>query len=87
MAKLDSNFARWIVLLFQVKNIRMEEQMTFVPHIFLKNMKVEVNFGQQQYPWHSPPAGQGSERKHFGNGKQKGISGRKDILFRNKNGT
>ena len=31
--------------------------MTFVPHIFLKNMKVEINFGQQQYPWHSPPAG------------------------------
>ena len=57
--------------------------MTFVPHIFLKNMKVEVNFGQQQYPWHSPPAGQGSERKHFGNGRQKGIPGRKDILFRN----
>jgi len=34
----------------------MEEHMTFVPHIFLKNLKVEINFGQQQYPWHPPPA-------------------------------
>jgi hypothetical protein len=34
----------------------MEESMTFVPHLFLKNMEVEINFGQQQYPWHSPPA-------------------------------
>ena len=33
----------------------MEEGLCFVPHLSLKNAKVEVNFGQQQYPWHSPP--------------------------------
>ena len=34
----------------------MEESLCFIPHISMKNSKVEVNFGQQQYPWHSPPS-------------------------------
>ena len=34
----------------------MEERFAYVPHIFFKGFKVEVNFGQQQYPWHSPPS-------------------------------
>lgn len=32
----------------------MEESLCFIPHLFIKNTKVEVNFGQQQYPWHTP---------------------------------
>ena len=32
----------------------MEESLCFIPHLFIKNTKVEVNFGQQQYPWHAP---------------------------------
>ena len=33
----------------------MEEDLCFIPHIFIKNAKIEVNFGQQQYPWFTPP--------------------------------
>jgi hypothetical protein len=37
--------------------MRMEEHLSFVPHVFIKNCSVELNFGQQKRTFSKIPEG------------------------------